>query len=126
VKILAVVEDDEDMRLLIRMRLQSDDRLEVVSEAATAAGALEATGAHRPDLVILDHFILGEIMGLQVAPLLKAASPTTKILLFTDHDFSVEAARDTAIDAYLPKSRLKDLLLIVRSLLLITDPGAKV
>jgi len=121
-KNLVAVEDDEDMRLLIRMRLQSDDRLDIVTEVATAAGALEATRAHRPDLVILDHFIQGEIMGLQAAPLLKAASPTTKILLFTDHDLSVEAAREPAIDAYLPKSRLRDLPHNVRSLLLLPDP----
>lgn len=77
-KILVAVEDDEDMRLLIRMQLRDDDRLGVLSEVATADEAIAATRAHRPDLVILDHFIQGQVMGLEAAPMLKVVSPTTR------------------------------------------------
>src|SRR5688500_9395765 len=115
-KVLVAVEDDEDMRLIIRMQLRVDDRLQVVSETATAAEAVDAARAHLPDLVIRDHFISGDVMGLETAPLIKEVSPTTKILLFTDHDLAVEAAREPAIDAYLPKQRLTELLPTVLSL----------
>lgn len=120
-KILVAVEDDEDMRLLIRMQLRDDDRLGVLSEVATADEAIAAARAHCPDLVILDHFIQGQVMGLEAAPMLKVASPTTKILLFSDHDLAVEAAREPAIDAFLPKSQLTALRSTVLSLLSLTD-----
>lgn len=120
-KTLVTVEDDEDMRLLIRMQLRDDDRLGVRSEVATADAAVAAMRAHCPDLVILDHFIQGQVMGLEAAAMLKVASPTSKILLFSDHDLAVEAAREPAIDAYLPKSKLTVLRSTVLSLLSLTD-----
>ena len=120
-KTVVAVEDDPDIRTLIRMHLRSDDRLGLVGEVATAAEAVETATFRRPDLVILDHFLSGEVMGLQAAVLLKTASPTSKILLFTDYDLSVEAAREPAIDGYLSKTRMHDLLPTVLSLLSLAE-----
>lgn len=116
-KVLVVVEDDEEMRMIIGRVLARDERIEGHGAAATALEAVEEARQMQPDLVILDHFIEGDVMGLEAAPLIKAAAPTAKILLFTAHDLATEASREAAIDAFLPKDRLENLLDTVRSLL---------
>ncbi len=75
-------------------------------------------------MTILDHFIDGQIMGLQAAPLIKAANPNTRIILLTSHDLALEASREPAIDAYLRKSDLAKLLPTVLRLLGL-EPVAK-
>lgn len=46
----------------------------------------------QPHLVILDHFIDGDVMGLEAAPAIRHVAPDARILLFTSHDLEVEAA----------------------------------
>lgn len=74
-KVLVVVEDDTDMRLLIKLTLAVDERLSVGEGCATAAGAVAEAGLTQPDLVILDHLIEGDVMGLQAAPSIKDVAP---------------------------------------------------
>jgi CheY-like chemotaxis protein len=70
-KVLVVVEDDRDMRRLIRLTLGLEERLRVDAEAASARMALELVERMDDlDLIILDHFIDGDVMGLEAAPLL--------------------------------------------------------
>ncbi|HEX9775994.1 MAG TPA: response regulator transcription factor [Actinomycetota bacterium] len=116
-KVLAVVEDDPDMTELIRFTLRSDHRFELDGTAATAAEAIMRARMGQPDLIILDHFILGDVNGLEAAPRLKEVAPGAKVLLFSSHDLTAEASMEPAIDAFLPKSRLPDLLPTARALL---------
>ena len=116
-RVLVVVEDNDEMRILVQRALRSDDRLEVGGWASTAAEAVEEARQTQPDLAILDHFIFGDVHGLQAAPMLKAVSPNTKILMFSDHDLTTEAEREPAVDAFLPKQRIRDLLKTVKDLL---------
>ena len=117
IRVLAVVEDDTDMRMLIRVLLSNDPEIEITAEANTAEEALEMARATESDVIILDHYIQGKMMGLQVAPLLKEAAPDTKILLFSSHDLAVEAKREAAVDFFLRKKDFDRLLPTVRSLL---------
>lgn len=119
-RVLVVIEDDPDFRRLIRITLGGEPRLEVEGEAADAEQALALARERQPSLVVLDHFIDGPIMGLALAPMLKEVAPGMKILLFTTHDLAVEVAREPAIDGYLRKHDLADLLPAVRSLLGLT------
>lgn len=116
-KILVVVEDDPDIRFLIKLTLRADERLEVMGEAATAAEAVVLAGSEQPGLIILDHYIEGTVMGLDAVPDLKAAAPAAKILLFSSHDLSAEVARQPLVDAFLRKDRIGDLLPTVQALL---------
>ena len=116
-KVLVVVEDEEEMRRLIRLLLSQDPRVEIAGEAATAAEAIELARASDPGLVVLDHSIEGDVMGLQAAPMLKAVAPNAKILLFTAYDMAAEARREPAIDAYLRKDDLDKLLRTVEDML---------
>ena len=117
VRLLVVVEDEADVRMLIKLRLAQDPRIEVVGEAASAEEAVELARITKPELAILDHSIEGDVMGLQAAPLVKAASPGTKILLFTAYDMRGEAAAEPAVDAFLSKREFALLLPTVRRLL---------
>ena len=123
-EILLVVEDDADMRELIKVTLGGDGRLTVIGESTSAADALVEARARRPDLVVLDHYIEGDVMGLELAPQLKAASPGSKILLFTSHDLAAEVAAEPAIDAYLRKRDLHQLLPTALDLLGLPEGGA--
>ncbi|MEA2498727.1 MAG: two-component system, NarL family, nitrate/nitrite response regulator NarL [Actinomycetota bacterium] len=121
-KILAVVEDDTDMRMLIKVLLSHDSDLEITGEANTAEEALKLAVERPSDLIILDHFIQGPTMGLELAPLLKKVAPHSKILMFSAHDLEVEASREPAIDVFLRKKSFDQLLPMVRGLL---DPDTK-
>jgi DNA-binding NarL/FixJ family response regulator len=119
-RVLVVVEDDPGMRLLVQETLSEDDRLEIDGEVATIEEAVEAARRHPPDLIILDHYLTGKVMGLNGAPLLKEAAPDARIILFTGHDLEVEASREPAIDAFLHKKNLDELLATIHKVLSIT------
>jgi DNA-binding NarL/FixJ family response regulator len=110
IKVFVVVEDEPDMRMLVRLMLTRDPRLEVLGEAASAREALELLETVEPGLIVLDHGIEGDIMGLQAAPLLRAKAPSSKILLFTAYDMQAEANAEPAVDAFLRKDRIAALL----------------
>lgn len=116
-RILVVVEDDADIRFLIKLTLRADGRLEVMGEAATAREAIELARTQQPGLIILDHYIEGAMMGLDAVPDLKEAAPAAKILLFSSHDLSAEVARQPLVDHFLRKDRMADLLPTVQALL---------
>lgn len=117
IKVLCAVEDDPHMRFLIRSVLSLDDRIEVRGDAEDLEGAIVAVRNEQPDLIVLDHFIRGTVMGLQAAPLLKAEAPAALVLLFTSHDLAVEVGREPAIDGYLRKGDIGQLLPTVRQML---------
>lgn len=116
-KVLMVVEDDLDMRLIIRITLETDPRLQIVGEAGTAEEAIEIARSENPGLIILDNSLEGEMTGLEAAPILKDVAPHAKVLLFTAYDLRSEAKREPAIDAFLRKDHLKDLLPVILRLL---------
>ena len=117
-----VVEDDLDMQLLIQLKLSADSRLRFCGAVTNLTDAIALANGMGRGVVILDHFIEGQIMGLQAAPLLKAVAPDMPIILFTSHDLAIEASREPTIDAYLRKSDMKNLLPTALRLLGIDPP----
>lgn len=115
--VLVVVEDEPDFRVLIRAALREDPRIELSGEVTTVEEAVALARASEPALIILDHNLEGEMVGIDAAPKLKAASPDTKILLFTAYDVAAEARREPAIDGFLRKDDVAKLLATVRGLL---------
>jgi CheY-like chemotaxis protein len=49
-----VVDDEPDIRLLIRLLLRQDKRFTVVAEAGDGAAAVDLASEHQPDFVLLD------------------------------------------------------------------------
>jgi two-component system nitrate/nitrite response regulator NarL len=116
-KVLVIVEDEQEMRAVIRALLARDPRLEILGEAASAAEAVEIARTLEPGLIILDHLIDGPTTGLDAAPALKEAAPDAKILLFSAYDLASAARRSPDIDAYLAKDHPERLLPLAQELL---------
>lgn len=114
---LVLVEDDPDYRLLIRVALGVDPRFEMSGEARSVEGGIELAREAHPRLIILDHNLEGEMIGLSAAPQLKAAAPNSKILLFSAYDLEAEARREPAVDAYVRKDEIGKLLPTAQRLL---------
>jgi DNA-binding NarL/FixJ family response regulator len=76
------VDDEPDMRFLLRLQLDSDDRFEVVGEAEDGLEALECCRTMAPDVVIMD-VRMPRLDGVAALPLLREACPGVRVALFT-------------------------------------------
>ena len=108
-----VVDDEDGVRASIRAIL--DGTCEVL-EAETGAEALELLRSHEVDLVMLDQRMPGE-PGLDVLPRVKAADPSTVVVLATAvHDVrtAVEALKRGAYDYITKPFDVDDILMLVQ------------
>lgn len=117
VKRVVLVEDDATIRSVIEILLSTEPDLELVGTAVTAEEGIELVRFLSPDLVLLDNQLEGAMTGVQAAPSMKGAAPNVVVLLCTALDLADVAAADPAIDGYLRKDDLVDLIEVVRSLL---------
>lgn len=101
-----IVDDEEDMRFLVRTVIEAaNNGLEVAGEAADGAAALAYWRAERPEVVVLDQRMPG-LSGLEVAAQILAESPDQRIILFSaylDPETTAEAMR-VGVDLCLAKS----------------------
>lgn len=117
-KVLLVVEDDDDIRFLVRMQFSLDPTFVLDGEAADIDGAIAAARESSPDLVILDHLLEGDVTGLAGAPGIKDAAPNCKIILFSaSEDVRLPALDEPAVDAFLLKTHINKLVAVARQLL---------
>ena len=114
---ILLVEDDLDMQLLVRLTLRPDPRLEVKAQSGSAEDALAALDEVEPDLILLDDGLEGHLRGLRVAPWLKVRAPEAKVLLFSALDLRLEAKAEPAVDCFLRKDRIRELLTVIQRLL---------
>jgi YesN/AraC family two-component response regulator len=100
---ILIADDAPDIRLLLKMYL-TDSRLEVIGEATNGAEAVEMAGSEKPDAVILD-LAMPVMDGLEAIPLIKKASPGTKIVVLSgfDADRMAERAMSLGAETYLQK-----------------------
>ena len=115
---LLVVDDEPDMRMLLKLMLSVDPRLQPHHDASTSDDAIRLLDTIQPALIVLDHGLQGSSMsGLQVAPILKARVPDAKILLFSAFDMSRHVSEEPAVDVYLQKADITHLLEAAQHLL---------
>lgn len=76
-----LVDDSDDLRLLVRTFLERSG-LEVVDEGGNGREAIALARTHRPDLLLLD-VSMPEMDGLEALPQVTAASPHTRVVMFT-------------------------------------------
>jgi DNA-binding response OmpR family regulator len=118
-KTILIADDEEDIRIVISMRLQQL-KLRVI-HAITGSIALEVATVERPDLMILD-WTLPDMNGRDVLMALKQNSVTASIpvIVLTGIDEQLEKAQALAIGAcaYLVKPiSMRDLEEIVLEVL---------
>jgi PAS domain S-box-containing protein len=108
---VVIVDDAAEVRTLVRTRLRLSGRVEVVGEGATGVEAVEAAREHQPDLLLLD-VSMPEMDGLVALPLVLAASPRTRVVMYSG--FSEEGLAQRAVEmgaaAFLEKSTSLEML----------------
>lgn len=105
-KKLLVIEDQTEIRQLLRMTLEEDENLEIFECADTATGEILIREI-RPDAVVLDVMMPGPFDGLELCRRVKA-DPTLsaiKILMVSarGHRNDVMIGRQAGADEYLIK-----------------------
>ena len=111
VKIL-IVEDQELVRRALRKLLEVVYSRYQVIEAASGEEALGLTKTEQPHLVIMDITLPG-MNGIEATQRIRAAYPTTQVVMFTIHEDAIyrEEAKAAGAIAYVPKRALQSELL---------------
>ena len=101
-----IVDDEEDMRFLVRTVIEAANHgLQVAGEASDGTQAIERWRSERPEVVVLDQRMPG-MTGIETAQAILAESPEQRIILFSaylDPETTAEANR-VGINLCLPKS----------------------
>ncbi|MEA2433835.1 MAG: hypothetical protein QOG54_1292 [Actinomycetota bacterium] len=79
---VVLVDDNEDIRAVLRYSLQYDSRFKIVGEAFDGRSAMRIIGTEKPDVVVLD-LMMPTMDGFHAIPQIKFSSPDTKILVYT-------------------------------------------
>ena len=110
-----LVDDEPDMRMLVRLTLDRTPDLEVVGEAASGQeavdqlAALSSSGDPGVDVVLLDHMMPGGMSGIETAERIFADRPggdtVPRIVMFTawSRPDVAEAATAAGIHGFLSK-----------------------
>jgi YesN/AraC family two-component response regulator len=78
-----IVDDEEDMRILLRATIEvANQGLSVAAEAGGGEEGLAQWREHRPDIVLLDQR-MPDLTGLEVAERILAEAPEQAIVLFS-------------------------------------------
>src|SRR5437660_12749258 len=79
---VAIVDDEPDMRHLLRLTFQFDERFQLVGEASNGKEAIALVEREHPKLIILDRQmpVLG---GMEALPEIRRVSPESIVVLYT-------------------------------------------
>lgn len=77
---VVVVDDVADVRWLLRLNLDADERFEVVGEAGDGLEAVEVVRQTQPDVVVLD-LRMPRMDGLEAATEIARVSPQTSVVI---------------------------------------------
>lgn len=93
-----LVDDEPDMRMLVRLTLERTEDIEVVGEAASGLEAIGLVGELAPDVLLLDQMMPGGLTGLETAERMRGPGEAVPmIVLFTA--WATEDLRQQAVDA---------------------------
>ncbi|MDX1658779.1 MAG: response regulator [Nitriliruptorales bacterium] len=108
---VVVVDDEPDVRFLVRRLLDRRDGWELVGEAADGAEAADVVEELQPDVVLLD--LMMHTPGEEALPHILKVAPKTMVVVFSAAP-STDADRRRLLDlgafAYHQKSEASDLL----------------
>lgn len=110
---MIVVDDESDIRLMVRMTVEASGDFAVVAEASDGDEAIEVVKAAAPgvpDVILLDNR-MPRLNGLDAARAILDDSPGHRIVLFTAFmdDWVVEQAAAIGIEAVISKTELERL-----------------
>ena len=106
-----IVDDEPDLRVLLRTMLSIDQRFEVVGEAADGGEGLEMFRSLRPDVLVLDQR-MPVLDGLTVAGRVIADDPDQTVILMSAflNDEMISEAAALGVSAVIGKQNLADII----------------
>ena len=119
---LLLVDDNPDLRFLVRTAVESRGGFEVVAEAGDGRTAVELARELQPDVVLLD-LDMPSMGGVEALPLLREVAPDAKVVVLSsfrrdDYESQVQAGGATGfLEKGITARRLVDELLAVTGLL---------
>src|SRR4030065_1091132 len=107
-----LVDDHEVVRSGLRMLLDSEQDIQIVGEAGTAAEALRAVQELQPDVVLMD-IGLPDLSGIEAAARIREIRPETAVGALTIHEDKEYFFRmlDAGASGYVPKRAAPEELL---------------
>jgi len=112
-----IVDDQADIRLLLRVLIDAaDEGLVVVGEAASGLEALESIDAQQPLVVVLDE-MMPNMSGTETATRVRESRPSQILILCTAYldDAVIARARAVGMDGWLDKQEIAQLPDLIRS-----------
>jgi DNA-binding NarL/FixJ family response regulator len=106
-----IVDDDDDMRFLLRVLIETaNEGLIVAAEASSADEAIDRWREHQPDVIVLDNRMPGRT-GLEAAAEILAEQPDQSIILFSAYldDDTLTRAEELGVRACLSKDHYDQL-----------------
>jgi DNA-binding NarL/FixJ family response regulator len=103
---IVIVEDHPVIRGVVRLACEHSRGLDVVAEVVDGEAAIELCRSLKPDILVLDLTLPGEVQGLDVARRLRAEGLPVRILVLTgrsDAQTVFESIR-AGVDGYLEKT----------------------
>ena len=99
-----VIDDDEDVRRVMKLAFEVDGRFEVLAVGESAQDAIWLASNYEPDAILLD-VRMPDLDGLAALPAIREQSPGTKVMAFSvlDEDLMRPQLEAAGVDAYLPK-----------------------
>ena len=105
---VVIADDNIDMLLVLRVSLELRGSCRVVQEVTSADDAIAAVHDLQPDVLVLD-IRLPDMSGTRVIPVVRAISPTTRIVMVSACDrFRPDPANPAVPDAYVAKANIRD------------------
>jgi PAS domain S-box-containing protein len=114
-----IVDDADDIRMLLRMKLGREDSLDVVGEAVDGVDAVDQARELQPHLVLLD-MAMPRMDGLQALPLIREAVPHVRVIVLSGFNQGTleQEALAAGADRYVVKGgSMRDLLEIIEKVL---------
>ena len=114
-----LVDDEPDMRVLVRLTLERTGDIEVVGEAESGAEAIDRLAEVPADVVLLDYMMPGGMNGLETATQLLSSPPPSgmpRIVLFTAWATGelAEQAASVGIERFLSKDDFSKVAATIR------------
>lgn len=105
-----IVDDEPDLRLLLRTMLDLEVGIDIAGEAADGGEALERFAELEPDVLVLDQR-MPVLNGLEVAERVLRDHPAQPIILFTAFvdPSTTDAARALGVQSVVGKDRIEEL-----------------
>jgi DNA-binding NarL/FixJ family response regulator len=113
-----VVDDAEDLRMLLRIKLERAAGLDVVGEAVDGLDGVEQATRLQPDLVLLD-VAMPRMDGLEALPLILDAVPGVRVVVLSgfNEETMAEKARQAGAAHYVVKGApLRELVELLEAL----------